>query len=573
MNTFQDLNIWGNGNITYNSQADYVIAFDPTPANVANVTKNVFEDETWLLPKGANLITFDNPVRDLLIIIDVSTANAGNMIDTGGCSSIWLERTSTTDYTIGGIRSIPEYNQAYNQMQFAMTPDFANNFSIDVRVDDNLGNSFDYRITANVTPSPEFSYPQGFIGYEPNISPNLSPFQITDAAIGKNYSVNVSVSGTGTGNLRIGNSNLGMSEIFTGTKANINANLSNLRYIGDSGSGNIAITYSQTQTTDSINQGNVTINVPLYRAPALSAANNDLWYANTLISNNWTAGTGGFADDWSYRPAGTVVRLWGGTHDTFVDSGPQQDYRPGARPVNNTTITKIGKNSIRTLPAGNVCAGDVGAVLFDWQRWCDSYIPDNANVATTMEGWFYATQAHEGDVWLLNFYKMPRVQITNFGNVNAVTCNGGVSQIGNVTQGLGTNAWHHIAVTRNTDLAIKVFFDGQLVLSNWYDTAAGTAPSANWAANITYSGGSISSSEWVSSREIGSTRIYYDCIGGRPDDTCNNAVTKYIWQGYIDSFRISEGLRYTGNFTAPTTDPGWDDTTLILLRGGLSEDL
>ena len=82
-----------------------------------------------------------------------------------------------------------------------------------------------------------------------------------------------------------------------------------------------------------------------------------------------------------------------------------------------------------------------------------------------------------------------------------------------------TNTWNHYAIVRSSGVT-KLYFNGNLV------TDIGTSGAITDTTNYTGT---------------------YLAIGGYYS-------TSYLWNGYIDEFRITNGVaRYTSNFTPPTT--------------------
>ena len=94
---------------------------------------------------------------------------------------------------------------------------------------------------------------------------------------------------------------------------------------------------------------------------------------------------------------------------------------------------------------------------------------------------------------------------------------------------LRDNAWHHVAVVRESDATWDLYVDGTSEYS-------GTGMTGN-----------ITSIETV---EI-----------GRRVDSSSNYLT-----GYLDEIRVSKTARYTSNFTAPTTPFVSDNNTLLLIH-------
>ena len=103
---------------------------------------------------------------------------------------------------------------------------------------------------------------------------------------------------------------------------------------------------------------------------------------------------------------------------------------------------------------------------------------------------------------------------------------GGASQI-DVAHNLSTDTWHHIAVTRD-GRDYEIYIDGNSVGTNT-DTVDQDIPSTVYTIGAAFGGGLAS-------------------------------------DGYFDETRISTSVRYTSNFTPPTSEFTTDSNTLILLH-------
>jgi len=103
---------------------------------------------------------------------------------------------------------------------------------------------------------------------------------------------------------------------------------------------------------------------------------------------------------------------------------------------------------------------------------------------------------------------------------------GGASQI-DVAHNLSTDTWHHIAVTRD-GRDYEIYIDGNSVGTNT-DTLDQDIPSTVYTIGAAFGGGLAS-------------------------------------DGYFDETRISTSVRYTSNFTPPTSEFTTDSNTLILLH-------
>ena len=106
----------------------------------------------------------------------------------------------------------------------------------------------------------------------------------------------------------------------------------------------------------------------------------------------------------------------------------------------------------------------------------------------------------------------------------------GYTICGNTT--LSANTWHHVAVTRRTNGEMRIFVNG--VLDRQHSGPTG---------NISYRVGRPITGGWVNEPflVIGAEKHDYD------------PSTYPSFSGWVDEVRISNVVRYTGNFTPPST--------------------
>ena len=131
---------------------------------------------------------------------------------------------------------------------------------------------------------------------------------------------------------------------------------------------------------------------------------------------------------------------------------------------------------------------------------------------------------------------------------NAGDKHSGLFQISSTTGGLQSNNTLNIAVGMRKDPV-----RWQMYTNGAYNDAA----SATWSPNTWY--------HFAMVRSSGVSKLYVDgteviSVTDTNNYTGTNIVvggyysTSYLFDGYIDDFRVTEGVaRYTSNFTAPTT--------------------
>jgi hypothetical protein len=152
MNTIIDLNAVAN--ISYNNESSYAISFG---ANAGNTTANVDAYTTANITKQTTLTSITDAVRDLLI--DVQFSNVGNvsMAYTGTYSNIGLLQIAPAAWRVNGIRSVPQYNEAFANVKYsdltgssAVSPEY----SYLTTVNDQSGNTRSWTTTVNVLVQP-----------------------------------------------------------------------------------------------------------------------------------------------------------------------------------------------------------------------------------------------------------------------------------------------------------------------------------------------------------------------------------------------------------------------------------
>jgi len=201
-------------------------------------------------------------------------------------------------------------NSQLANLVFVPRPDFAGNTYFDTSVT-RVYNSetTGKRTLANCAVThPDYSAPSGY-GWSENATTTIgsdgsTSLAITDLAIGKNYTSNVVMSPNTVGNLYVSGIISGNSVSFSGNKTQVNANLATVTFIGNvSNKINGNIQYVQTQTTDNILQGNITI--PLtYQIPAIHIYSNVAKSFGTRLNSSGGYDSGlatANVDFWAYQ--------------------------------------------------------------------------------------------------------------------------------------------------------------------------------------------------------------------------------------------------------------------------------
>ncbi|MBK9256661.1 MAG: LamG domain-containing protein [Saprospiraceae bacterium] len=185
---------------------------------------------------------------------------------------------------------------------------------------------------------------------------------------------------------------------------------------------------------------------------------------------------------------------------------------------------------------------DVG---FDFtvEFWMKANPNDNNAGTCSPSSWYYGNVIIDRDVF----------NEGDYGDYGIVICNrrivAGVERLNNTSQGVvgqtivDDGQWHHIAVTRNAQSgAIRLYVDGNL------DASIG---SSNATGDISYRNGR--STDYPSSDP-------YLVFGAEKHDYMGSLYYK----GWLDEVRISNIIRYTSNFTRPSSPFATDANTVGL---------
>ena len=150
----------------------------------------------------------------------------------------------------------------------------------------------------------------------------------------------------------------------------------------------------------------------------------------------------------------------------------------------------------------------------------------------------------------------------NFGDYGISLANGRIAfgvNNGNAsytlvgTGDLRDGLWHHVAVTRsNANGMLRIFIDGMM-------NASGTGPTGNVAYNPNRNLSTDCQSQ--GGLCINEPNII---LGAEKHDYDPNTYPSF--NGWMDELRISNSIRYVGNFTAPTTEFAVDGQTVGLFH-------
>ena len=242
-------------------------------------------------------------------------------------------------YTLTGSKAT--INTTMANFVFIPAADFSGNTSFTTQVTRIYSNLIVGRTTtANcIAFNTEYSAPPGYI-FNPSFVTQIGTtasgnLRITDAAVSKNYTSNISLANPATGTFSIGNTVIGNSVSLSGSKTTVNANLANLTFTGaNSANASTNLIYVQNQTTDSILQANITI--PMVYQPTSIHINTGVDKLPGTRLNH----TGG--GNVQQSPATANVDFWGYQYSTSNTTISGQVFQIYTNPTNaNIALTSI----------------------------------------------------------------------------------------------------------------------------------------------------------------------------------------------------------------------------------------
>lgn len=415
MQSFQDLNTYGNTPVTYGTTADYTIAF----GNIqGNLSANVYEDSYTTVYKRATLDTFSDAPNDLILTLVTSNVDVfGNVLYTGsGNIQVWT--TSANTVSITGIRTIADYDDAFANVRFETVGNVPNNYLLTHTVSDQQGNTESWTANLTVDINPGVTVPGALTFNEDELS-NIAGFSINDPSTTgtETYTLEISTASANIGLIQYPNSTSRLTtQTLTDTKNNINSSLT----------------------------GNQWVYVPA----ADRIANANVTYELTRVSDSrlWT---------------GNISFVIGNTHSDYQISSKAQFGRDII--VNLTTgpygaaFTANGNAQIRTAQSRFG-----GSSLF-LSNTANTYVETTAldraimgEDSYTIEMWLRPTSNVATPVFDLGTVgntteTRPRISFTSTGNVQFSSSGSNVDLA--TTTGLAPNTWSHIAVSRNVEYA------------------------------------------------------------------------------------------------------------------------
>lgn len=185
---------------------------------------------------------------------------------------------------------------------------------------------------------------------------------------------------------------------------------------------------------------------------------------------------------------------------------------------------------------------DVGAADFTLEFWMQANPGDNndGNCSTGNDAWISGNIMFDRDIYNDGDYGDYGVSLYGGRIAFGVSQEGGGATICSAAQ-VADGAWHHIAVTRNAASGqLRIFVDGRL-------SEQGGGPTGN----VSYRDG----------RPTSYPNDPYLVIGAEKHDEGSEFPS---FSGWIDEVRISNIIRYGGNFNRPAQQLGADGNTMAL---------
>ena len=225
MNSITDLNNIGATPVTFNTFRDYTIVFGNSAGNIST---QVFENSYFLAAKQVQLETFDFAIRDLLIYYTFSDGTKINELRyVGNNPNIAVFSATANTWQATGIRTVNDYNDAFNNIYIGINADTAGNVVLcTIQPDDQAGNSQQWVQTANIVENTFIQLEP--IVYDEDSDTSLASLQITDQYIDPtNYAIVATVDPL-EGQFVFGNLQIANTWNITADKDTINQELQDL---------------------------------------------------------------------------------------------------------------------------------------------------------------------------------------------------------------------------------------------------------------------------------------------------------------------------------------------------------
>jgi hypothetical protein len=149
MNSITQLNTWGAGNITVTNQSSYSITWSGALGNLGNTTQSATANTYFAPTKQISITSISNPVKDIVVQLQfANTAGVANVQYTKSDGPYITQNNAV--WTIGGIRSINQYNSAFGNTRVNLNSGFTGNIVYTTLVSDQIANSATWTTRANI---------------------------------------------------------------------------------------------------------------------------------------------------------------------------------------------------------------------------------------------------------------------------------------------------------------------------------------------------------------------------------------------------------------------------------------
>jgi autotransporter-associated beta strand protein len=198
----------------------------------------------------------------------------------------------------------------------------------------------------------------------------------------------------------------------------------------------------------------------------------------------------------------------------------------------NITSKSIISNTIAKFGAYSLYADGDGSYMDFWGSLGDE------SVDWTIEAWIYPLEYKTQEIFIISNLNLAGQGLSLLLNSNSsISILNARNDAVNFNANYSINMWQHIAVVRNS-----------------YDSSSGIASLGLYLNGVLIDTVSYNINTMYSN---GST--YKIRLGGSPSNWGS-----YHFHGYIDEFRYSHNIRYSGNFTPINTEFSRDTSTVIL---------
>jgi hypothetical protein len=465
------------------STRDFFVNVDVVPFGFSRPTSVTYNEDSNATISGMAITDIAN--SNYTFTFTLSSAAAGNLVlnynaQTGNVLTFTEDRDQCNTILADNITYVP-------------ADDFVANSNVSVNIYNNttsedLGTSNIALIIGSTHAdfTAPTSIPWSKTGNSSIYSGGDVNLAITDLAVNRQYTANLTLASTASGNIYLGDTFYGNIISLSGNITQVNANIANLKFVPNAASNtSTTLQYVQTQTTAGINQANVSISMA-YQPEAIHINSGGIELP--VGSNIAAAGSDFFsyqfpvlrigqsAPSAQYRSIGTYGAANGDNYSTFPTFGLQV---PGsAAPVRNTSIYRYGPMSIDvSYPRG--LQGEI-----------DTSITDTGPAYFAF--WIYLKQAHPfSTICYLNDGTAVWRGFCTFNNNLYFVQGGAEGQVGagnnlvpHVPFGsLPIETWTHIAVQKgNNNESFACWKNGQPITS--FYNFGGVAMTATGFANL-----------------------------------------------------------------------------------------